>query len=163
ARGGADSSSSCTCSTSCGCPRSSHSRGRSGRCAGGCTVLRWRWCRSRTTIPRRSPSRAWPAKTRSRTRPRRRGTSSTRRRAARIAARLAGLLGDGSPDAAFLRTMEELSEGAPPKGRHRLDRFAAALGLSPVELDLLALAGLAEEHDGYAAVLRRLHPRGEPL
>ena len=83
--------------------------------------------------------------------------------AARIAARLAGLLGDGSPDAAFLRTMEELSEGAPPKGRHRLDRFAAALGLSPVELDLLALAGLAEEHDGYAAVLRRLHPRGEPL
>ena len=42
--------------------------------------------------------------------------------AARIAARLAGLLGDGSPNAAFLRTMEELSEGAPPKGRHRLDR-----------------------------------------
>src|SRR5436309_2328939 len=83
--------------------------------------------------------------------------------AARIAARLAGLLGDGSPDAAFMRTMEELSEGAPPKGRHRLDRLAAALGLSPVELDLLALAGLAEEHDGYAAVLRRLHPRREPL
>jgi ATPase family associated with various cellular activities (AAA) len=43
-----------------------------------------------------------------------------------------------------------------------LGRLADALGLSPVEADLLVLAGLADEHEGMAAVLRLLHPNGEP-
>src|SRR6478736_6377015 len=42
------------------------------------------------------------------------------------------------------------------------DRLARMLGLVPAERDLLLLAGLAEEHEGYDAVLRTLHPRGEP-
>jgi len=43
-----------------------------------------------------------------------------------------------------------------------LDRLVESLGLSPLEVDLLVLAGLPEEHEGYADVLRALHPRGEP-
>jgi hypothetical protein len=50
----------------------------------------------------------------------------------------------------------------PPPEPHPLDRLAGALALSPVEVDLLLLAGLPEEHEGYASVLRTLHPRGEP-
>jgi hypothetical protein len=42
-----------------------------------------------------------------------------------------------------------------------LDRLVESLGLSPLEVDLLVLAGLPEEHEGYADVLRALHPRGE--
>lgn len=43
-----------------------------------------------------------------------------------------------------------------------IERVAAAFGLSPVEIDLLLLAGMAEEHEGYASLFRTLHPRGEP-
>src|SRR5579883_28738 len=43
-----------------------------------------------------------------------------------------------------------------------IDRLSLALGLAPFELDLALLAGLPEEHEGFADVLRRLHPRGEP-
>ncbi len=43
-----------------------------------------------------------------------------------------------------------------------LDRLVERFGLAPVEADLLVLAGLAEEHEGYASVLRLLHPAGEP-
>lgn len=50
----------------------------------------------------------------------------------------------------------------PPGPPHPLDRLAEALGLSPCEVDLLLLAGLPEEHEGYASVLRALSPRGEP-
>ena len=90
----------------------------------------------------------------------------TAREAALIAGRLAPLLGEGSPDAAFLRAMHETlggEERVRRAGAQPFDRLAAALSLSPVELDLLALAGLPEEHEGYAAVLRRLHPHGEPF
>jgi hypothetical protein len=82
----------------------------------------------------------------------------------RIAGRLAELLPDGR-DAAFLHAMvaEPKAVEPPVAGAvHPLDRLTGALGLSPVELDLLVLAGLAEEHEGYAAVLRGIHPRGEP-
>ena len=43
-----------------------------------------------------------------------------------------------------------------------LDRLVERYGLSPIECDLLVLAGLAEEHEGIAATLRTLHPTGEP-
>jgi SpoVK/Ycf46/Vps4 family AAA+-type ATPase len=45
---------------------------------------------------------------------------------------------------------------------HPLDRLAAALGLSPFEVDLLVLAGFPHEHEALALLLRSLHPRGEP-
>ncbi|MBA3440952.1 MAG: ATP-binding protein [Pyrinomonadaceae bacterium] len=50
----------------------------------------------------------------------------------------------------------------PDGGPHPLDRLADRLSLSGDEISLLLLAGMAEEHEGYAAVLRTLHPRGEP-
>src|SRR5262245_25674347 len=68
---------------------------------------------------------------------------------------------------AFLRAM---AAAAPPGDAREedagppspLDRLAGTLDLLPAERDLLLLSGLAEEHEGYAAVLRTLHPRGEP-
>ena len=47
-------------------------------------------------------------------------------------------------------------------GSDPLDRLARSLGLSPKEVELLLIGGLSEEHEGLAAVLRTLHPRGEP-
>lgn len=46
--------------------------------------------------------------------------------------------------------------------RTPLELLSAGFGLGPDERDLLVLAGLAEEHEGIAATLRSLHPRGEP-
>jgi hypothetical protein len=43
-----------------------------------------------------------------------------------------------------------------------LTRIAEAFTLSPVEVDLIVLAGMAEEHEGFASCFRMLHPRGEP-
>lgn len=43
-----------------------------------------------------------------------------------------------------------------------LDRLAQGLALSAEEIELLLLAGLSEEHEGLAAILRTLHPRHEP-
>ncbi|EAR22003.1 ATP-binding protein [Nitrococcus mobilis] len=45
---------------------------------------------------------------------------------------------------------------------HPLDRLADGLGLSSCEVDLLLLAGLPEQHEGYADVLRALHPLAVP-
>ena len=45
---------------------------------------------------------------------------------------------------------------------HPLDRLIDSLSLTSPEIELLLLAGLSEEHEGLAAVLRSLHPRGEP-
>ncbi len=47
-------------------------------------------------------------------------------------------------------------------GPHPIDLLGLALGLKDPEADLVLLAGLPEEHEGYASVLRALHPRGEP-
>jgi ATPase family protein associated with various cellular activities (AAA) len=46
--------------------------------------------------------------------------------------------------------------------RTPLELLSVGFGLGPDERDLLVLAGLAEEHEGIAATLRSLHPRGEP-
>jgi hypothetical protein len=42
-----------------------------------------------------------------------------------------------------------------------LDRLTDALGLSRLETELCLLAGVPEEHEGFGAVFRALHPRGE--
>jgi hypothetical protein len=42
-----------------------------------------------------------------------------------------------------------------------LDRLAGTLALSHIEIELCLLAGMPEEHEGYAAVFRTLHPRGD--
>jgi hypothetical protein len=53
--------------------------------------------------------------------------------------------------------------GAPPADPGEpLRRLADGLRLSPLEVDLILLAGLPEEHEGYAALLRQVHPQGEP-
>jgi hypothetical protein len=72
-----------------------------------------------------------------------------------------------SQAAGVARPLEELS-GGPSLRRgaldepHPIDRLAEALALTDVEIELLLLAGMADEHEGYAAVLRTLHPRQEP-
>ena len=40
-----------------------------------------------------------------------------------------------------------------------LDRLARSLALTPLEIELCLLAGMPEEHEGFAAVFRGLHPR----
>ncbi len=50
----------------------------------------------------------------------------------------------------------------PPGDPHPLDRLADRLKFSPTEVELLLLGGMSEEHEGLAAILRTLHPRGEP-
>ena len=49
-----------------------------------------------------------------------------------------------------------------PAAPHPFDRLAWGLGLSPLEADLVILAGLSEEHEGFAELLASLHPRGVP-
>ncbi len=78
---------------------------------------------------------------------------------ARLAAVLEELPGLTDDSRAFLQRMS----GAPPADPGEpLRRLADGLRLSPLEVDLLLLAGLPEEHEGYAALLRQLHPQGEP-
>lgn len=48
-------------------------------------------------------------------------------------------------------------ESAQPIGR-----VAAKFTFASLEIDLLILAGMAEEHEGLASLFRTLHPRGEP-
>src|SRR2546421_1318674 len=85
-----------------------------------------------------------------------------------LAGRLAELL-SGLPSAAvsplsearaFLEAMARVDR-VRPSARDPLGRLVDELRLSPLELDLLVLAGLPEHHEGYAGVLRHLHPRGE--
>lgn len=96
------------------------------------------------------------------------------REIAALAGRLADLLeqalpGDGALDHArgFLRSMAEAAGDAMDARAvgaadvpHR--RLARALQLAPAEVDLLLLAGLTDEHEGFAGILRSLHPHGEP-
>ena len=42
-----------------------------------------------------------------------------------------------------------------------IDTIAEALDLNDAERDLLVLAGMAEEHEGYGAAFAALHPRGD--
>ncbi len=102
------------------------------------------------------------------------------REVAILAGRLAKLLGqtpvaNEDPVAAgiaFLRSVAEPAAGERSlsermaSGAHEIvypiDRLAAAFALAPVEIDLLLLAGMAEEHEGFASLFRTLHPRSEP-
>lgn len=43
-----------------------------------------------------------------------------------------------------------------------LTTLASLLGLAPIEVDLIALSGLADEHEAIAGLFRMVHPRGEP-
>ena len=49
-----------------------------------------------------------------------------------------------------------------PKKRIRSIRLAASLSLQAAEVDLILLAAMAEEHEGYASILRSLNPQNEP-
>ena len=109
-------------------------------------------------------------------------TEQPAERLARGAGRLAGLLAhviDGGPAATnpslaevrrFLFAMsgvhetnnEQLGALLDEDTSHPLDRLIACYGLTPVEVDLLLLAGMPEEHEGYGSAMRALHPRGEP-
>ena len=60
---------------------------------------------------------------------------------------------DGNDPVVALRTPSRLDP---------LDRLTRGFDLSVMEQDLVLLAGLADEHEGYSAIFRTLHPRGEP-
>ena len=66
---------------------------------------------------------------------------------------------------AFLSAMFDAHAAESPQPlaeTHPLDRLAAYLSLTRLEVDLIVLAGMADEHEGYASVLRSLNPRSEP-
>jgi hypothetical protein len=103
-------------------------------------------------------------------------------RAAELAVRVAGLVEEncspGSAQAAvdFLRSWARQSvpdvvspmPAAPfpsepaTAAMAPLDRLCARYPYGPLDLDLILLAGLPEEHEGLAATFRALHPSGEP-
>src|SRR5437763_1824308 len=82
-----------------------------------------------------------------------------------VAGRLGALLGKDHEATGFLAALGERALAAEliTIGPHPIDRFANGLGLEQAEIDVLLLAGAADEHEGLASVLRGLHPRGEPV
>ena len=80
--------------------------------------------------------------------------------ASRLADELEQLPGLAEESRAFLR--QAGAEHSPPDAGAALQRLADGLQLSQLEVELLLLAGLPEEHEGYAAVLRQVNPHGEP-
>lgn len=92
----------------------------------------------------------------------------------RMAGRLALLLRDLDPQSAVAdwltamagdvptTTWDGTCLGPPASPVDPVDRVASGAALLPAEVDLLVLAGLAEEHEAVAAALRRLHPAGAP-
>src|SRR5262245_25782240 len=91
-------------------------------------------------------------------------------RIAAMARRLAELFrqvtpGDPPQRAAFLEEIAKQYQGngagsATDAGTAAVMRLTDAFELTGADLDLLVLAGLAEEHEGFCDVLRALHPRG---
>ncbi|MDX8031397.1 ATP-binding protein [Lentzea sp. BCCO 10_0856] len=79
-----------------------------------------------------------------------------------LAGRLGHLLGDDHEAAGFLAALGEQA-GPGPAGPHPIDRLAVGLGLTRAEIDVVLLAGAAEEHEGLASVLRGLHPGHLPV
>lgn len=88
------------------------------------------------------------------------------RGALELAGRIGEVLGDGHDAYGFLTTIaahavpdapEDESAEAQP-----VDRLTNGLGLAAAEVDLLLLAGLAEEHEGLSSLLRDLHPVRAP-
>lgn len=65
---------------------------------------------------------------------------------------------NGRPLEAFADGPIDRRPEGPPQP---LDRLVDALTLSRAEVELCLLAGMPEEHEGFAAVFRALHPRGE--
>ena len=55
-----------------------------------------------------------------------------------------------------------LGAGGLDRETHPLDRLAAYLSLSQGEVDLIVLAAMVDEHEGYASIMRGLNPRSEP-
>jgi hypothetical protein len=68
-------------------------------------------------------------------------------------------ISDGFPLSAW---NEDVTTRRPVGQPDPIDRLTDALALSREEINLVLLAGMAEQHEGFAAVLRTLHPRGEP-
>ncbi|MDQ6612302.1 MAG: ATP-binding protein [Gemmatimonadota bacterium] len=72
----------------------------------------------------------------------------------------------------FLRTLASAAHGERALSEHiangehdrtqPIGRLAHSFSFAPVEVDLLILAGMAEEHEGLASLFRTLHPRAEP-
>jgi len=64
------------------------------------------------------------------------------------------------------RPVDDWEEGpldrGPARPPHPLDNLVSGVGLSRVELELVLLAGMADEHEGLSALFRVLHPAGEP-
>jgi hypothetical protein len=87
-------------------------------------------------------------------------------RAAAVARRVADLLPSpaSDADAAFLREWAEVATATNDAGSDAgpIDLLAAGLVLIDLEVDLLVLAGLPEEHEGLADVFRSLHPQQVP-
>jgi hypothetical protein len=92
-------------------------------------------------------------------------------RAAAAARRVAELLqrgdepptGDADANAAFLREWADVvSVGIGYPAVAPIDLLTTGLALTDLETDLLMLAGLPEEHDGLADVMRTLHPQRVP-
>jgi hypothetical protein len=79
-----------------------------------------------------------------------------------MAAAIAFLRAFGQPAAGARPLSDRLADGSAQPGAHPLHRIAAGFALAPVEIDLLLLAGMADEHEGFASLFRTLHPRGEP-
>lgn len=86
--------------------------------------------------------------------------------AARLAAALAAHLSTlGLPETqglvSFLSSQNPGATAAAPGDP--LQRLIEGAGFTPLERELVLLAGLSEEHEGYGVILRRLHPAGEPF
>src|SRR5262245_5834612 len=90
---------------------------------------------------------------------------------ANLAGRLADFLAAAFPRAegtlaqnqAFLRAASELGARSVQQSQldQPFDRLIRKLNLEKSDVELFLLAGMPEEHEGYAAVFRTLHPRGE--
>ncbi len=93
---------------------------------------------------------------------------------AAVAGRLAEMLAKAciscdeavAPGIAFLRSvaLAATAQSGEPREEagHPIERLTATYEMLRVERDLLLLAGMAEEHEGFAILFRTLHPRGEP-
>ena len=75
--------------------------------------------------------------------------------------------GEGQDRATFLEHIarqyqEEAGRTQAAAGTDAVIRLTDAFALTSFDLDLLVLAGMPDEHEGFCDVFRALHPRGEP-
>jgi hypothetical protein len=96
-------------------------------------------------------------------------TDRTAREISLLAGRLAAFLdrvlpasGRAADGRQFLESAAAAAmESAGNRLEDPLGRLIQALSLSKTEIELCMLAGMAEQHEGFAAVFRTLHPRGD--